>query len=168
MSEVHARPKRVTTEGAVIELHAVAQNGADVSPDEFLDKLAFELARRAPKQSGGGGGEPPKTFLGLDGGAWTKLLFWGVLGCLAALGSWALVVHDTMKEHAHELEVHESLPMHTAAVKEVRQIRQQVDTVEAQQRKIAQGIEQLKKEQVDDLKEELREARRKLRDRSRR
>lgn len=75
----------------------------DSDPERFLDALATKLAQKT------GNGPPPKTFLGLSGGAWTKVVIGYLIAAMVGVFLWWLAVRDGLAERPTRNEVNTSI-----------------------------------------------------------
>jgi hypothetical protein len=168
---IHEFPRAATPELSA-DMHAAA-TGEPISAEDFLEAIASKLAKKV----GGGdghGGPPKKEFLGLTGGGWTKFLSGMIIAAVVTAGTWVLLVRDTLKEHADAIQEngstiddHAELPMHPDAATQINGINIRIEGVEdavkdfrIQQTKVIDGIEDLKKENVKKLTDELDELKR--------
>jgi hypothetical protein len=142
---------------------AHASSASSTSPDDFLEALAVKLAGKV----GGGdgrGGPPRREFLGLTAGSWIRTMAGMLIAGALTAGAWVLLVRDTLIEHGAKIENHDSLPMHPQAAKSVKSIDERLGTVETAvqsfnttQTQVIEGIEELKKENVKKINDELKE-----------
>lgn len=153
--EISRRLYRTATAGPPV---GGAANAEAANADAFLESLASKLAARVG--GGDGSGMPPRKLLGLDGGAWTKVLMGVLAASTMTVGTWVLFVRDTLKEHSAKIE-------HQAkAGRDIESLAPRVGALENAMQSfseslssVADGVEALKKENVDKLTDELREIR---------
>lgn len=145
-----------------------ATAGEPAATDDFLDGLANKLA--SIMQGNGSSPPPPpsrKEFLGLTGGGWTKLLGGIIIATSVTAGTWVLFVRDTLKAHGSALKSHTSQPMHKETAKELNGFSVRVSVLEQaakdyneKQTQVIKGLNELKAENIKELKDELNELKR--------
>jgi uncharacterized protein (DUF342 family) len=96
-----------------------------------------------------------------------------VIAIIAAVGTGIggyKVLQATVADHEKRIEAHEASPMHPGTSKEMtemkgdmKNIKEDMDHITNAQRAISVGIDELKKERVEELKEELKDERRRNR-----
>jgi hypothetical protein len=146
---------RATTPELSAGLYTAAHASEAQSADDFLEALAVKLAGKV------GGGDGHKQFLGLTAGSWVRTMAGMLIAGAITAGAWVLLVRDTLKDHAAKIESHEAKPIHTEAAKTVEALDDRLDTVEGavrsintKQTMVIEGIDELKKENLDKLKTE--------------
>ena len=148
-------------------LYAAAQAGP-TDPDEFLDALAAKLVKHGG--GGSGGGSPPPSYTKKERRTSNLKL---VVGIVAALGSGVggsfLAVkalaednHRDVKEIKREAAKHADEPMHDKGADEIKFIRARIGTMETEQKVQGRDIDYIK-DGIDDLKQDLRDNRRRPR-----
>jgi hypothetical protein len=152
----HEFPRAATPDISSTLEHAAA--GDPVSANDFL----AAINKLAEKVGGDGNGGPPKKmFFGLTGGGWTKLVLGIFVTAATTAGAWVLIVRDTLKDHGAKIESHESQPMHKAASDAVDKldgrlgkVEKAVENFSTTQTQVILGIEELKKENLDEIESE--------------
>jgi hypothetical protein len=153
---------------AVGDVGAMEAQG-DGDPEAFLDALATKLAQK----SGGGGGPPPKKFLGLDGGAWTKLLIGYLIAAAVGVFLWWLAVRDGLNERPTRPEVQETIKTTLGGALDRHEndrahpkAQRQIDEIKVEQRTIREsqirqeGIDKTQTETLKEIKDDVKRIRR--------
>jgi len=145
------------------------------NPDQFIDTIAKKLIEHG-SGGGGGGGVPPEVHKKqIKRHNWIAVIMAAILGPGGAL-TVIYATSDRSKANSMKIEQVEKLEPRVKQTEEdvryikasVKGVSEKVDTAMVQQTAIAAGIEELKDENVNRLKEELDEAKRELRRRPRR
>lgn len=150
------------------ELVAANPGGMNPSGEDVLDLLAAKLGSRIgdrtqPVQV------PTATFLGLDAGAWTKMLIAAVGAALVAVTTWYLTLRDELRIRPTvpqiEEVMHESFEQHNDSSGAHQPIQERLESVNVEQQKIRESQvrqEENGKAQTDvlkDIKNDLRRLR---------
>lgn len=143
----------------------VIDTAAGAAPGDSLEqrykRAMIDLSDHLRNGSGDDGGDPPRAMLPGHPWLWRigKALLVGTFIAGIAYGGMRMAVSRNEKA----IEDHGDLPMHDAAAEQFSEIKTTVDSVKhdvgavrEEQEKISKGIEQLNKERVEELKEELR------------
>ena len=138
---------------------------------------AHDIAAALVKLGGpGGNGPPPKTFLALSRGEWTKILLGVTIMGLVAFGGWQLVVHDALRDSVNDDEVQQAIDKHTAVphpgsasktdvdqVKaEVKEVQKKVNAIDTAQQLMKKDVTHTR-DKVDDIARDVRGIRRRQR-----
>lgn len=112
-----------------------------VEPEDVLEVLAKKVAEKV-----GGGGPPHRKFLGLEFGAWTKLILGWSIAAGIFLITWYNTVNANMKERPTRAEIVDTLGVHSAVLhpgavgkEDLRAVDKRVQLIEIEQR--AQGVQ---------------------------
>jgi len=85
-------------------------SAAAVTPDAFLEALANKVVEKIGDPVGGGGGSGGgRKFLGMEAGAWTKLVVGYIVAGIMALVVWQLTIRDALGERPTKPQVEASL-----------------------------------------------------------
>lgn len=141
---------------------AEASAGHHIEPSELVDAIVEKLVAK----SGGGGGEPPSTFWGIDSGGWTKMLLTGLFSAVLFGVGWYITVNaaldkrPTIQQLDRRIDKHSARPHpNGAAAADVKEIKGQVRTIELEQREQSTKLESIEKG-IDDLKKSMQRRRR--------
>jgi hypothetical protein len=127
--------------GRALHGELVAANpGGMGSGDEVLDRLAEKLA---PKLNGHNGEGPKHKFLGLEVGAWTKMLVAYAIGAVVAIVVWQLTIRDELGKRPTIPQVEESskagFEKHNDSAKAHPSIQERLDEVSTEQKTIRES-----------------------------
>jgi hypothetical protein len=113
---------------------------------------------------------PPPPPVLLPNHPWARTIIKWIVGGAFFLGVLYAGVTLAVRNNTAAIKDHDALPMHDVAAKELREmtadlagVKRDVGEIKKAQTSISQGIEALKKERVEELKEELRLERRRNR-----
>jgi hypothetical protein len=138
---------------------------------------AHDIAAALVKLGGAGGnGPPPKRFLAVTAGEWTKILIGMTVMAAVAFGGWLLVVRDAVRdsvsgEQLHEvIEDHSSVPHPVSASKadvkqvqaEVKEVQKKVNAIDTTQQVMKTDVAHVR-DKVDDIANDVRRIRRRQR-----
>lgn len=154
------------------QAQAATEGGEDMRQSEFIESIAKKLI-----QHGGGPGDgdgPVKLAKSIKRHNWLAVIMAVLLGPGGAIAV-IYATSDRSKANSHKVEELKKLePRVEKTEDDIRYIRARVgevgtrmDEVKADQTEIVEGINELKQENVDRIKAELKEARAELRNRNR-
>jgi len=177
-------PEPTPPNGEAVPTHIEFENTGEVaaplwqaanetgSAEAFLNSLAVKLAEHGG--GGGGGDEPAKRTKQIKRSNWLAVLMATLLGPGGAVAV-IYATSDRAKENSQEVKHLKDtngslLPRLDKTEEDVRyikvrvsEVKTQMGEVQTQQTSIANGIEELKNENINRLKSELDDARRELR-----
>ena len=137
----------------------------DVEPQDVLEILAQKVAAKVGSGNGNGG-PPHRRFLGLELGAWTKLILgWSIAAGIFLL-TWYNTVNANMKERPTREEIVKTLMVHAeeshpgAADKaDLKAVDVKVQAIEVEQRVQSTQLKGIGKD-IGEIKDDMKHLRR--------